>query len=205
MKSVRDIEVSGKTLFIRVDYNLPMDEDGNITDDNRIRATLELITYLIEKGAKLVLASHMGRPKNGPEEKFSLKPAAVRLSELLGTKVAFVDDCIGPKVKKCVDDLQPGEVLMLENLRFYSEEKKNDPEFSKALAKLCDVYVNNAFAVSHRDQASVTGITRYAKASVAGFLLEKEVRSYYDSVEHPKKTINRCHWRCKSLQQTGRP
>ena len=189
MKSVRDIEVSGKKLFIRVDYNLPMDEDGNITDDNRIRATLELITYLIEKGAKLVLASHLGRPKNGPEEKFSLKPAAVRLSELLGTKVAFVDDCIGPKVKKCVDDLQSGEVLMLENLRFYSEEKKNDPEFSKALAELCDVYVNNAFAVSHRDQASVTGITRYAKASVAGFLLEKEVRSYYDSVEHPKKPL----------------
>lgn len=189
MKSVRDIEVSGKKLFIRVDYNLPMDEDGNITDDNRIRATLELITYLIEKGAKLVLASHLGRPKNGPEEKFSLKPAAVRLSELLGTKVAFVDDCIGQKVKKCVDDLQPGEVLMLENLRFYSEEKKNDPEFSKALAELCDVYVNNAFAVSHRDQASVTGITRYAKASVAGFLLEKEVRSYYDSVEHPKKPL----------------
>ncbi|MGM0653794.1 MAG: phosphoglycerate kinase [Thermodesulfobacteriota bacterium] len=189
MKSVRDIDVNGKTLFIRVDYNLPMDDQGNITDDNRIRATLELITYLIEKKAKLVLASHLGRPKGGRDEKLSLKPAAARLSELLNTPVAFADDCIGDAVKKQVEALEPGQILMLENLRFHDAEKKNDPEFAKALADLCDVYVNNAFAVSHRDQASVTGITMYAKLSAAGFLLEKEVRSYYDSVENPKKPL----------------
>ena len=189
MRSVRDIDVNGKTLFIRVDYNLPMDEQGHITDDNRIRATLELITYLVEKKAKLVLASHLGRPKGGRDEKFSLKPAADRLSQLLNMPVAFADDCIGDGVKKQVQSLEPGQILMLENLRFHEEEKKNDPEFSKALADLCDVYVNNAFAVSHRDQASVTGITKYAKSSAAGFLLEKEVRSYYDSIEHPKKPL----------------
>ncbi|WP_320044102.1 phosphoglycerate kinase [uncultured Desulfobacter sp.] len=189
MKSVRDIDVSGKTLFIRVDYNLPMDDHGNITDDNRIRATLDLISYLIEKKAKLVLASHLGRPKGGREEKFSLKPAALRLSELLKMPVEFADDCIGDAVKQKVQALEPGQILMLENLRFHEEEKKNDPGFAKALADLCDVYVNNAFAVSHRDQASVTGITMYAKSSVAGFLLEKEVRSYCDSVEHPKKPL----------------
>lgn len=189
MRSVRDIDVNGKTLFIRVDYNLPMDDHGNITDDNRIRATLDLITYLVEKKAKLVLASHLGRPKGGRDEKFSLKAAAVRLSEILSMPVAFADDCIGAAVKKQVAALKPGRILMLENLRFHDEEKKNDPGFAKALAELCDVYVNNAFAVSHRDQASVTGITRYAKSSVAGFLLEKEVRSYYDSVEHPKKPL----------------
>ncbi|MCG8549924.1 MAG: phosphoglycerate kinase [Desulfobacterales bacterium] len=189
MKSVRDLDVSGKTLFIRVDYNLPMDDHGNITDDNRIRATLDLISYLIEKKAKLVLASHLGRPKGGRDEKFSLKPAAVRLSELLKMPVAFADDCIGDAVKKQVQALGSGEILMLENLRFHEEEKKNDPGFAKALAELCDVYVNNAFAVSHREQASVTGITMYAKSSAAGFLLEKEVRSYYDSVEHPKKPL----------------
>ena len=189
MRSVRDIDVNGKTLFVRVDYNLPMDDQGNITDDNRIRATLDLITYLIEQKAKLVLASHLGRPKGGRDEKFSLKPAADRLSQLLNMPVAFADDCIGDGVKKQVQSLEPGQILMLENLRFHEEEKKNDPEFSKALADLCDVYVNNAFAVSHRDQASVTGITRYAKSSAAGFLLEKEVRSYYDSIEHPKKPL----------------
>ncbi len=189
MKSVRDIEVSGKKMFIRVDYNLPMDDAGNITDDNRIRATLDLITYLIEKGAKLILASHLGRPKGGRDETFSLRPAAVRLSELLDTEVAFVNDCIGDEVQKRVDELKPGQIIMLENLRFYSEEKKNDPDFARSLAELCDIYVNNAFAVSHRDQASVTGITRFAKEAVAGFLLEKEVRSYYDSVEHPKKPL----------------
>ena len=189
MKSVRDIDVNGKTLFIRMNYNLPMNNQKSITDNNRIQATLELITYLIEKKAKLVIASHLGRPKGGRDEKFSLKPAATRLTELLNLPVAFADDCIGDAVKKQVQALGSGQILMLENLRFHDEEKKNDPEFAKALADLCDIYVNNAFAVSHRDQASVTGITKYTKSCAAGFLLEKEVRSYYDSVEHPKKPL----------------
>ncbi|MCG8684435.1 MAG: phosphoglycerate kinase [Desulfobacterales bacterium] len=189
MKSVRNIDVANKTLFIRVDYNLPMDSNGNITDDNRIQATLDLITYLVEKNAKLILASHLGRPNGVKDDKFSLLPAARRLSEVLNTQVQFVDDCIGDEVKARVEALEPGQILMLENLRFYNEEKKNDPKFAEQLASLCDIYVNNAFAVSHRDQASVTGITKFVKEAVAGFLLEKEVRSYYDSVEHPKKPL----------------
>ncbi len=189
MKSVRNIDVVNKTLFIRVDYNLPMDSNGNITDDNRIQATLDLITYLVEKDAKLILASHLGRPNGVKDDKFSLLPAARRLSEVLNTQVQFVNDCIGDEVKARVEALEPGQILMLENLRFYNEEKKNDPEFAEQLASLCDIYVNNAFAVSHRDQASVTGITKFVKEAVAGFLLEKEVRSYYDSVEHSKKPL----------------
>ncbi len=189
MKSVKDLDVQNKILFIRVDYNLPMDDEGNITDDNRIAATLDLIQYLVDKKAKLILASHLGRPNGVKDDKYSLLPAARRLSELLETQVQFVGDCIGETVKNRVADLKPGQILMLENLRFYNEEKKNDPGFAKQLADLCDVYVNNAFAVSHRDQASVTGIPKYVKVSAAGFLLEKEVRSYYDSVENPKKPL----------------
>ncbi|MCG8563477.1 MAG: phosphoglycerate kinase [Desulfobacterales bacterium] len=189
MRSVRDLAVEGKKVFVRVDYNLPMDEDGNITDDNRIVATLDLIDYLVEKKARIILASHLGRPKNGPEEKFSLAPAAQRLSQLINRPVAFAGDCIGAGVEARVESLGDGEILLLENLRFHGAEKKNDPAFAKALAGLCDIYVNNAFAVSHRDQASVTGITEYAAQSAAGFLLEKEVNSYYDSVENPKRPL----------------
>ncbi len=189
MKSVKDIAVTDKRVFVRVDYNLPMDDQGNITDDNRILATLDMIRYLLDKGAKIILASHLGRPKDGRDDKFSLLPAASRLSELLSTEVQFVGDCIGPEVEARVAALKSGQILMLENLRFHSGEKKNDPAFARALAGLCDVYINNAFSVSHRDQASVTGITAFVNEAGAGFLLEKEVRSYYDSVEHPKKPL----------------
>jgi len=189
MRSVRDIEVKNKIVFLRVDYNLPMDKDGNITDDNRIQATLDLIRWLQEKNAKIILASHLGRPNGVKDDKFSLLPAALRLSKLLNAQVQFVGDCIGEEVQARVAALECSEILMLENLRFYNEEKKNDPGFAKKLAGLCDVYVNNAFAVSHRDQASVTGIPKFVKEAGAGFLLEKEVRSYYDSVEHPKKPL----------------
>ncbi|WDP89698.1 MAG: phosphoglycerate kinase [Desulfobacter sp.] len=189
MRSVRDIEVAGKKVFVRVDYNLPMDADGNITDDNRIRATLDLIQWLRERKAKIILASHLGRPNGVRDDKFSLLPAALRLSELLETEVQFAGDCIGEEVKQRVAALEPANILMLENLRFHNGEKKNDPQFAKALAELCEVYVNNAFAVSHRDQASVTGMVNFVKVSGAGFLLEKEIRSYYDSVEHPKKPL----------------
>ncbi|PIE61679.1 MAG: phosphoglycerate kinase [Desulfobacterales bacterium] len=189
MKSVRDINVSGKKVFVRVDYNLPMDDQGNITDDNRIRATLDMIQWLREKEARIILASHLGRPNGVRDAQFSLRPAARRLSEILGIEVRFADDCIGAAVAKLVDDISPGSILMLENLRFHKGEKKNDPAFAKALAELCDVYVNNAFAVSHRDQASVTGIVSHVKTAGAGFLLEKEIRSYYDAVEHPKRPL----------------
>jgi phosphoglycerate kinase len=189
MKSVRDIDVQGKRVFVRVDYNLPMDEELNITDDNRIRATLDLIEYLIAQNARIILASHLGRPDGMNDKKFSLLPAALRLAEILDRKVLFADDCIGEKVEHQVASIGEGHILMLENLRFHKGEKKNDPGFAKKLADLCDVYVNNAFAVSHRTQASITGITQFVPLACSGFLLEKEVQSYTDSVEHPEKPL----------------
>lgn len=189
MKSVRDIDVQGKRVFVRVDYNLPMDERLNITDDNRIRATLDQIEYLVAHNAKIILASHMGRPNGVKDKKFSLRPAGQRLAEILSQNVLFVDDCIGQEVERKVNALEDGQILLLENLRFHTEEKKNDLVFAKKLADLCDVYINNAFAVSHRTQASITGIPKFVAQACAGFLLEKEVQSYFDSVEHPKKPL----------------
>ncbi len=189
MKSVKDMSVHGKKVFVRVDYNLPMDDALNITDDNRIRATLDLIEYLRSCRARIILASHMGRPREGRDESLSLAPAGQRLSQLLGQEILFIDDCIGERVEKKVNSLKDGQILLLENLRFYNEEKNNDPIFAKKLAGLCDIYINNAFAVSHRDQASITGITKFVSEVGAGFLLEKEVQSYYDSVENPNKPL----------------
>ena len=175
MKSVKDIDVTSKKVFVRVDYNVPLDENYEITDDNRIKATLDLVQYLMEQNAKIILASHMGRPEGKRDLKFSLAPVCKRLSLLLKKPVLFADDCIGDKVIKMVSQLGDGQILMLENLRFHNEEKKNDDKFSKELAGLCDVYVNNALAVSHRNQASVTGIPKFVSESAAGFLLEKEI------------------------------
>ncbi|MBT3178834.1 MAG: phosphoglycerate kinase [Desulfobacula sp.] len=189
MKSVRDIDVSSKTVFVRVDYNVPVDEALNITDDNRIMATLDLIQYLIKGQAKIILASHMGRPNGKKDSKLSLAPVGKRLAQLLEKPVLFVEDCIGDNVTRLVAQLTNGQILLLENLRFHNEEKDNNEGFAKKLADLCDVYVNNAFAVSHRNQASVTGIPRFARESAAGFLLEKEVQSYYDYVENPKRPL----------------
>jgi phosphoglycerate kinase len=189
MKFVRDIDVTSKTIFVRVDYNVPVDEKLNITDDNRILQTLDLIRYLVKRHAKIILASHMGRPNGKRDPKLILAPVCKHLSQLLDTPVLFADDCIGADVTRIVSQLTEGQILLLENLRFHTEEKDNDEAFAKKLANFCEVYVNNAFAVSHRNQASVTGIPRFAKESVAGFLLEKEVQSYYDSVENPKRPL----------------
>ncbi|MBU1343764.1 MAG: phosphoglycerate kinase [Proteobacteria bacterium] len=189
MKSVRDINVASKRVFVRVDYNVPMDDNLNITDDNRIFQTLDLIRYLLEQKAKIILASHMGRPKGKRDPKLSLAPICNRLSLILKKQVLFADDCIGEAVINRVNQLQDGQILLLENLRFHKAEEENDETFSNKLADLCDVYVNDAFAVSHRDQASITGIPKFAKESGAGFLLEKEVQSYYNSIENPKKPL----------------
>ncbi|MCP4672033.1 MAG: phosphoglycerate kinase [Desulfobacula sp.] len=189
MKSVKDIDVRSKKIFVRVDYNVPFDEDLNITDDNRILATLDLIQYLLKHDAKIILASHLGRPNGKRDPKLSLAPVCKRLSQLIEKEVWFAHDCIGEKVSQMVNQLNNGQILLLENLRFHNEEKSNDEKFSMQLAGLCDVYVNNAFAVSHRDQASVTGIPKFAPESAAGFLLEKEIQSYYDSVENPQKPL----------------
>jgi phosphoglycerate kinase len=189
MRSVQDISVQGKRVFVRVDYNLPMNDQGRITDDNRIRQTLDLIRYLMEKQAKIILASHLGRPKEGYEKRFSLAPVADHLSGILGKKVMFASDCIGPAVSDQVAAMENGDILMLENLRFHKQEKSNDAGFAGQLAKLCDVYVNEAFAVSHRDQASVTGIVAHVPVAAAGFLLEREMNAYADAFENPERPL----------------
>jgi phosphoglycerate kinase len=172
-KSVRDVEVAGKRVFVRVDYNVPV-EDGKITDDTRIRATLPTINYLIEKGAKVILASHMGRPKGQVVEELRLTEAAARLSELLGKPVAKADEAVGEAVQAKVAELKDGEVLLLENVRFYEGEENNDPELAKAFAALADLYVNDAFGAAHRAHASTEGIARLLPA-VSGLLMEKEL------------------------------
>lgn len=183
-KSIKDIDVAGKKVFIRVDYNVPMDKAGNITEDTRIRATLPTLKYLLEQNAAIIIASHLGRPKGAVVPEFSLAPVAARLSSLIGKEVIVAPNCVGVEVEALAKDLQPGQILMLENLRYHKEEEKNDAQFSKQLASLADVAVNDAFGVSHRAHASVAGITEYLPA-VAGLLMEKEIIFVGQTVANP--------------------
>jgi len=187
IRTVDQIELEGKRVFIRVDFNVPQDEKGNITDDTRILLSLPTIRFVGEAGGKAILASHLGRPKGKKDPKFSLAPVAKRLSELLKKKVAFATDCIGQEVQKQIAGLKDGEVLLLENLRFHPEEEKNEEAFSKALASLCDVYVNDAFGTAHRAHASTEGMTRFVKTVAAGFLMMKEVGSLEKALVNPQK------------------
>jgi len=172
--TIRDIEVSGKRVLVRVDFNVPLDEEtGAITDDSRIRATLPTINYLIDRGARVILCSHLGRPKGRVVEKLRLAIVAQRLSQILGQTVGVATDSIGPEVEKAVAKLKPGDVLLLENIRFHPEEEANDASFAQALARLADIYVNDAFGASHRAHASIVGVANYLPA-VAGLLVEKE-------------------------------
>jgi phosphoglycerate kinase len=186
--TVRDINVAGKRVLVRADFNVPLDKTtGVITDDNRIRATLPTIKYLLDKKAMIILCSHLDKPKGKVDPKLSLAPVAVRLSQLLGQKVAFAGDCIGPETEARAKALQPGEVLLLENLRFHPEEEKNDPAFARSLARLAEIYVNDAFGASHRPHASIVGVPNYLPA-VAGLLLEKEIdvlQGILTKPEHP--------------------
>jgi phosphoglycerate kinase len=185
-KTVRDIGVGGKRVLVRVDFNVPLDPiDGVITDDTRIRAELPTIKYLMDNRARVILCSHLGRPKGGIEG-LSLAPIAQRLSQLLGQAVGMADDCIGSEVEQKVAALPEGEVLMLENLRFHSEEEKNSPDFAQALARLAEVFVNDAFGTSHRAHASTVGITQYLP-SVAGFLIEKELEIMDNALNNPAR------------------
>jgi phosphoglycerate kinase len=184
-KTVRDIDVKGKRVFVRVDFNVPL-ENGKITDDTRIQAAVPTIQYLIEQGAKVILASHLGRPKGMVDPTYSLAPAAVRLSELLGKPVAMAKDSIGEDVKAEIARMQDGDVLLLENVRFHAGEEKNDPELSKAFAELADVYVNDAFGTAHRAHASTAGIAQYLPA-VAGFLMEKEIGIMGNALADPER------------------
>lgn len=184
-KTIRDVDVQGKRVLMRVDFNVPM-QDGTITDDKRIRAALPTIKHAIEAGGKVILMSHLGRPKGKPDDAFRLDPVAKRLSELLGQPVQKVDDCIGADVEQAVAKLEPGDVLLLENVRFYAQETDNDPEFAKALAALGDIFVNDAFGTAHRAHASTTGVADYLPA-VSGFLMEKELEFLGGAVEEPKR------------------
>jgi 3-phosphoglycerate kinase len=187
-KTIEDIEVSGKRVLVRVDFNVPQDETGAISDDRRIRAALPTIEYLSQHGAKVILVSHLGRPKGKPgdTEKFTLKPVAARLSELLGKNVPLAPDSIGPEVESMVSALKEGEVLLLENVRFHPEEEKNDPEFAKKLASLAEVYVNDAFGTAHRAHASTVGVTQTIPG-VAGYLMQKELDYLGGALTNPKR------------------
>lgn len=186
-KTIRDVNVEGKRVFVRCDFNVPLDENGKITDENRIQGALPTIKYLLDHGAKVVLASHLGRPKNGPEAKFSLKPVAERLNQLLGGKVTMANDVIGEDAQKKVAALKNGEAVLLENVRFHKEEEKNDPEFAKKLASFADIFVNDAFGTAHRAHASTEGISHFVKTSVAGFLIEKELKVMGGALADPKR------------------
>ncbi len=183
--TIEDLEIKNKRLFIRVDFNVPLDENQNITDDTRIRSALPTINYAIDGGAMIILASHLGRPKGKPDVKYSLLPVAKRLQRLLDREVVFLKDCIGPETEEAVSRMRPGDVVLLENLRFHIEEEKNDPAFSGKLASLCDYYVNDAFGTAHRAHASTEGITHHVAKSVAGFLLKREVDYLEGAVANP--------------------
>ena len=184
-KTIEKVDLKGKRVFIRADFNVPLDENGNITDDGRIRSTLPTINYALDAGAKVILASHLGRPKGAPSPKYSLAPVALRLHRLLNKEVKFAKDCIGPDVEHAVQGMRPGDVLLLENLRFHAEEEKNDEAFSRALAAFTDVYVNDAFGTAHRAHASTYGITKHVKVAVAGFLMKKEIDYLQKTVANP--------------------
>jgi len=174
--SLNDIDVAHRRVFMRVDFNVPL-RDGVITDDTRIEAALPSIRHVLDRNGRLILASHLGRPKGAPESKYSLQPVAVRLRKLLGRDVQFANDCIGPDAEALSNNLKDGEVLLLENLRFHAEEEKNDPGFAKKLAILCDVYVKDAFAAAHRAHASTAGIATFVQPAASGFLMQKELEA----------------------------
>ncbi len=187
--ALSESDLAGKKVLVRADLNVPLDDSGTITDDTRIRAALPTIQDLTKKGAKVILCSHLGRPKGKVKEDLRLKPVANRLSELLSKTVTMCDDCVGEAVVAQVDALANGEVALLENLRFHAGEEKNDPEFTKQLAALADVYVNDAFGTAHRAHASTEGVTHYLKPSVAGYLIEKELEYLQNAIENPKKPL----------------
>src|SRR3989338_4016609 len=187
IKTIEDLSLKGKRVFIRCDFNVPLDAERNILDDTRIKATLPTIQYAISEGAHIILASHLGRPQGVPTKEFSLEPVGARLSQLLGQDVILADDCIGEAVIKVVDELNPGEIVLLENLRFNSAEKKNNPTFAHHLARIIDVYVNDAFGVCHRSDASVDALPKLIKERGCGLLVQKEIENLTRVLEHTER------------------
>ena len=186
-KTIEDIQVQGKKVLVRCDFNVPLDENKNITDENRIQGALPTIQYLVKHGARVILCSHMGRPKGEFNMKYSLAPVAKRLSELLGQEVKLAKDVIGPDAHALADAMKDGDVILLENVRFHKEEEKNDPEFAKQLASLAEVYVNDAFGTAHRAHASTEGVSHYLHPSVAGYLIGKELSVMGGALENPQR------------------
>jgi phosphoglycerate kinase len=188
-RSIDQVDIAGKRVFMRVDFNVPLDKSGNISDDTRIQAVLPTLKYALSQKAKIILASHLGRPKGKPEPEFSLAPVARRLGDLLKKEVPLAPDCIGPEVERMVQALKAEDVLLLENLRFHKEEEKNEPGFAQSLAKLAEVYVNDAFAVSHRAHASVEGMTKFFKDKAAGYLMRDELHYLGKVMEDPARPL----------------
>ncbi|WP_457573138.1 phosphoglycerate kinase [Desulfolithobacter sp.] len=189
MKTIRDLDIAGKRVLVRVDFNVPMDRQGGITDDIRIRMALPTIEYALEQGARVILCSHLGRPKGQRVDEYSLAPVAAHLARLVGRDVAFARDCVGPEAEAVAGALADGELALLENLRYYPGEQENDPEFARQLAALAEVYVNDAFAVSHRAHASVVGVPRFCASRGAGFLLKKELDYFHRSMDEPIRPL----------------
>lgn len=186
---LRDLDIQGKRLFIRVDFNVPLTHDGKVSNDTRIQAALPTIQYAQAQGASVILASHLGRPRGKVDPKLSLQPVAAHLENVLGSPVQFASDCVGSDVEAQAQALQPGEVMLLENLRFHPEEEKNDPAFAEALSKLADIYVNDAFGTAHRAHASTAGMTQYLQPAVAGFLMDKELTYLSQVTEAPEQPV----------------
>jgi len=189
MKNIKDVNIDGKRVLVRVDFNVPLDEHLNITDDARIRSVLPTLKYVLDHHSKLIIMSHLGRPKGAVNPKMSLSPVSKRLEGLLQTKVGMAKDSIGSEVESLVGKMKEGDVVLLENLRFHPEEQKNDDAFAQKLAGLCDVFVNDAFAVSHRINASVVAVTKYAPVSVAGFLLQQELDYFQKAMTDPQRPL----------------
>jgi phosphoglycerate kinase len=189
MKYIDQIDLKGKRVLVRTDFNVPLDKDGRVTDDTRIRAHLPTINYALEKGAKVIIASHLGRPKGKRVAEFSLKPVVGILSGLLKKDVLFIDDCAGVEATEAVGKMKAGDVILLENLRFYPGEDKNDTQFARQLAALADVYIDDAFAVSHRAAASNTAITQFVPVSAAGFLLKNEIEYFHKAMNNPARPL----------------
>ena len=188
-KSLRQNDLKGKKVLVRVDYNVPLDSGGNITDDTRIRATLPTLNHILDNGGSVIIMSHLGRPKGQRVPSMSLAPVSRRLSRLLKLDVRFLSDCIGDEVRKAVGELEPGGVLLLENLRFYPGETQNDPDFARELASLADVYVDDAFATAHREHASVVGVPSFLHPAIAGFLMEKEINYFNKAMAEPVRPL----------------
>lgn len=197
-KTIRDIDLKGKKVLVRCDFNVPMDEQQNITDNTRIVAALPTIEYLLEQNCAIILCSHLGRPKGEVKPEFSLKPVAKELSKLLNKEVIMAKDVIGEDAKTKAIDLKQGQIMLLENVRFHKEETENDPEFSKQLASMAEVYVNDAFGSAHRAHSSTTGVASYLPA-VSGFLIEKELKFLGNAINNPKRPFIAILRRCKSF------